>query len=221
MVAEAVGVELVNRLHYFTQVPERVLALSFDGLNESELLQKEYPKANIICEEVVKWPDGKQSAVDVIFANFFLPWQTDLKAQLKALRRTLTPQGLFTFSYLGLDTLKECKAYFAEAHQPDCMDMHDLGDLLLQLGFRDPVLDVSYFSVNYTSKTTLIADLLASYMWFPDEPEKYTSLLPASMELTYEIIYAHAFAPASLSDEDEPGISKVPISAIRKAGPFP
>jgi malonyl-CoA O-methyltransferase len=55
----------------------------------------------------------------------------------------------------GPDTLKELARAFAGidgyTHVSRFLDMHDLGDMLVQSGFADPVMDMEMLTVTYAS----------------------------------------------------------------------
>ena len=68
-------------------------------------------------------------------------------------RRALRVGGLVVFSTFGPDTLKELRAAFARAdghtHVNRFVDMHDLGDMLVQAGFADPVMEMEPLTLTY------------------------------------------------------------------------
>jgi malonyl-CoA O-methyltransferase len=73
------------------------------------------------------------------------------------------------FSTLGPDTLRELRGAYAEVeaahgiasrpHVIDFVDMHDLGDMLVQSGFEIPVMDQETLTVTYKSPQSLLADV--------------------------------------------------------------
>ena len=87
-----------------------------------------------MCADAEKLPLRNQT-VDLIFANFLLPWHNDFTVLLREWKRVLRPDGLLMLTALGPDTLREWRGTFAEAHLPLLVDMHDIGDVLLQEGF--------------------------------------------------------------------------------------
>jgi malonyl-CoA O-methyltransferase len=241
---------ILERLEWMTIQPKVILDMGC-GIGENSLhLRERYPEAQIVamdlslpmiqhtkevtlisgcvCGEGEKLALGPRS-VDLIFANFFLPWQGSVKTLLQEWLRVLSPNGLLILTALGLNTLQEWRDVLHKDHLPEWVDMHDIGDALLQAGFSDPVLDVNYCEVTYRDTSRLLHDLQASGFWFPDEkisiPE---AILPARNEegvwsLTYEIIYAHAFAPLE-KDEYAPaedGSVSIPLAHLRRrlAGP--
>jgi malonyl-CoA O-methyltransferase len=68
------------------------------------------------------------------------------------------------FSTFGPDTLKELRASFADGyvHTQRFTDMHDYGDMLVECGFADPVMDAEMLTMTYASFDDLLADLRRS-----------------------------------------------------------
>ena len=90
------------------------------------------------------------------------------------------------------------------------VDMHDWGDLLVQNGLSDPVMDMEYVSLTYDKVEVLLSDLrllgrnlspvrmgsLRSKTWANDlhhalEQERVKA--GGRLKLSFEIIYGHAF----------------------------
>jgi malonyl-CoA O-methyltransferase len=107
-------------------------------------------------------PFADQS-VDVIFSNMLLPWIDDPTPVFTEIARVLRKDGLFAFATLGPDSLQEINRAWAAvdgaAHVNRFLDMHDLGDGLVNAGLRDPVLDVDRLAVNYSGCDSLFRDL--------------------------------------------------------------
>ena len=112
--------------------------------------------------EALPFPD---ESVDVIFSNLLLPWVHDPSPIFSELARVLRKGGVFTFATLGPDSLQEISRAWGSidrnAHVNRFLDMHDLGDRLVDAGLRDPVLDVDRLSVSYENSARLFADLTA------------------------------------------------------------
>ena len=106
------------------------------------------------------------ASVDLVFSNLMLPWCEDLDAVFGEVARILKPQGLFTFTTLGPDTLVELRVAWHAAGgvtpPHPFTDMHDLGDGLVRSGLAEPVLDVSRYSLTYPDVSTLLRDLRAT-----------------------------------------------------------
>ena len=104
-------------------------------------------------------------ALDLIWSNLALPWINDLARVFAEFRRTLKVGGLLTFATFGPDTLKQLSAAFGRAdghtHVNRFVDMHDLGDALVQAGFADPVMEMEQFTLTYGDSRALLLELRA------------------------------------------------------------
>ena len=82
---------------------------------------------------------------------------------LAEVRRILRPGGLFTFTSLGPDTLRELRTAWSRVddrpHVHRFIDMHDLGDALIRAGLAEPVLDVENFTLTYQDARSLMREL--------------------------------------------------------------
>lgn len=111
-------------------------------------------------------PPLRTGSIDLVFANMLLPWIDDVPAFFGSVARVLRKDGLFVFSSLGPDSLKELReawrAIDDDQHVMTFSDMHDVGDALVQAGLREPVLDVDYLKLTYEDVPSLFADLTAT-----------------------------------------------------------
>lgn len=242
VIAREVGREMLSRLDWMTIKPRVVLDIGCATGESSRLLQTRYPDATIlpwdcaqtmleyakkenaspfyVCTDAQKLPLKSQS-VDLIFANLILPWQSSFKAFLRECQRVLIKDGVLMLSALGIDTLKEWSNILAPQHLPTVIDMHDLGDLLLREKFADPVLDVDYYTTSYNDLNKLTHELRASGMWFPDPATEQTTQFAAvpalenQWDVTYEIIYAHAFATILSEQNATNGEVNIPLNQLR------
>lgn len=234
VIAQEAGHEMLSRLDWMTLAPDRIVDVGCGTGAVSQQLQIKYPHATIIsidnvmdmlnyarqqtasryvCADGSKLPFNKQS-VDLIIANFLLPWTTDVAIFFQEWRRILKPDGMLMFTMLGLDTLKEWRSIFNRAEMPHLVDMHDVGDLLIQQGFADPVLDVCHYTTTYKSTKHLLHELKASGMWFPQNTYIHDDNINA-LEVSYEIIHAHAFLPA-FSPTNSNGETNIPLNHLRQ-----
>jgi malonyl-CoA O-methyltransferase len=121
--------------------------------------------------------------------------------------------GLFTFTTFGPDTLKELRAAFARAdgytHTNRFVDLHDVGDALVEAGFADPVMDMELVTVTYGAPDALLRELkgLGATNATRGRPRGLTGtarwrrLLTALERLrvdgripaTFEVVYGHAW----------------------------
>jgi len=153
---------------------------------------------------------------DLVWSNLALHWAEDLPAALAEASRVLRPGGLLMFSVFGPDTLRELR--FAS---PDGLfrvnqhvDMHDIGDMLVQCGYTDPVMDMERVTLTYVDLVALLRDLRAhgSTAFAADGPpglrartcllrtvSQYEQLRDQDGRLpaTFEVIYGHAWKPES------------------------
>jgi malonyl-CoA O-methyltransferase len=117
-----------------------------------------------VCADVNALPlEGV--AFDLVWSNLTLQWLNDLPRAFAEFRRTLRVGGLLTFTTLGPDTLKELRGAFARTdghtHVNRFVDMHDLGDMLVQSGFADPVMEMEQMTLTYADPRSLLAELKA------------------------------------------------------------
>jgi malonyl-CoA O-methyltransferase len=102
------------------------------------------------------------ASVDMIWSNLALPWQSTPDAFFAECRRVLKPNGLLMFSTLGVDSMTGIQQAFQsiDAHPSshEFIDMHDLGDALLQYGFYNPVIDVERLTLTYPDVPRLVQD---------------------------------------------------------------
>lgn len=177
------------------------------------------------------------ASVDVLFSNLCVQWIDDLPALFDECRRVLRPGGYFTFSTFGPDTLHELRDAWSAVdrapHVSAFADIARVGDALVHAGFRDPVLDAEHFTLTYADAFGLMRELKAIGATNADarrargligrtrlrtvadayEKHRAEGVLPA----TYEVIYAHAFAPDPGQPRRRGGaeIASFPIERLR------
>src|SRR3546814_16360103 len=78
-------------------------------------------------------------------------------------RRILKRGALAMFSCLGPGSLAELRSAVLDAGlktaTPQFVDMHDFGDLLIQRGFADPVMDQEILTLTYRTPENLLEDM--------------------------------------------------------------
>jgi malonyl-CoA O-methyltransferase len=162
-------------------------------------------------------------AFDFIWSNFALHWHSRPDLVFPEWQRVLKTGGLLMFSSLGPDTLREVRDVYAEIeaangvakrpHVIDFVDMHDLGDMLVESGFEIPVMDQETLTITYRSPEALLADV-RRWGAYPFERSArggthgpvlarrlHVALLAALearrsggvIPLTFEVIYGHAW----------------------------
>ena len=188
-----------------------------------------------VCGDVEQLPLA-ENCIDMIFSNLTLQWCNDMGRVFEEFRRILKPGGLFMFSTLGPDTLKELRECWKKidhfTHVNAFIDMHDIGDALLRNLFSEPVMDVERFTLTYKEVKTLMHDLKmlgahnvtagrrqtltgkGRFRALAGLYEKYRhdGVLPAS----YEVIYGHAWVPEKKQKSSSPAHeARIPLSQLR------
>jgi len=157
-------------------------------------------------------------SADMVWANMGLHMAADPQAWLTQWQALLAVDGFLMFSCLGPDTLRELHALHARLGWPEpshaFTDMHDWGDMLVQAGFAEPVMDMERITLTYASPERLLADLrtlgrnlhvdrfpgLRARAWREQWLAAVSSGLcgedgSGQLALTFEITYGHAFKP--------------------------
>lgn len=177
----------------------------------SRLIKRPSPRFHWLCADGEKLPLASDS-IDMVFSNLALQWCDPARIFAEA-ARVLKPGGLLLFSTFGPDTLKELRAVFSEVdampHVNEFIDMHDLGDALVQARLADPVMDMENLTLTYADVTTLMRELkdIGAHNSLPGrngglmgktrwqrmcaayEQFRKDGRLPA----TYEVLYGHAW----------------------------
>jgi len=172
------------------------------------------PDAGLLCGDFARLP-VKPAAVDLIWSNLALHWHPQPDRVFVEWRRVLRVDGLLMFSCFGPDTFKEVRAAFTAvgqaAHVLPFVDMHDLGDMLVNAGFSTPVMDMETITVTYDSIDKLLADvrawggnplmsrrrgLLGRRAWARVmDALECSRRADGKIPLSFEVVYGHAFKP--------------------------
>lgn len=219
----------------------RVVALDLAGqmLREARRQQSWWRPFERVAADVERLPLADAS-VDLAFSNLMLHWCGEPDRAFAEVRRVLRVDGLFTFTTLGPDTLRELRAAWRQvdghAHVNTFIDMHDLGDALMRAGFAEPVMDMERLTVTYPSLDALLAELKAGGSR-PVDPamrrgltsrralDTLRSAYPTtgaagstSIAATVEVVYGHAWAGATRRAAPA-GEVRVPIGQLRRPRP--
>lgn len=112
--------------------------------------------------EAVNQVEFAPQSFDCVVINLQSSW-LDFEQLIAHAKRLLRPGGSLYFSAFGPDTLGELQNSWAQVddlrHVHPFVDMHQLGDVLLQAGFVKPVVDVDWMYVDYPDIDILFADL--------------------------------------------------------------
>jgi len=154
-------------------------------------------------------------AAELLWANMALHGCMDLPGTLQAWHRALAVEGFLMFSYLGPDSLRELRPIYAQMGwgepMPQWRDMHDIGDMMVEAGFADPVMDQERLTLTWADADALLADLralggnLAPARFKGWRGRAWHAQLKQSLErlrnpqgrlaLSVELVYGHAFKP--------------------------
>jgi malonyl-CoA O-methyltransferase len=187
--------------------------------------------------------------VDLVWANMLLHLEPNPTELIKSWHKSLRVGGWVMFSCLGPDTCQELRKIYARlgwtAPAHEFTDMHDWGDMLVESGFADPVMDMERITLTYSSPESLIQDLrglganfnynrfnaLRGKRWLQElktqlinsAPAKNeldsASKSPAQSSLTFEIIYGHAFKVApKIKMSESTAFSAEDMRSMLKAG---
>lgn len=167
---------------------------------------------------VAEAPPG---GVDLLWANMALHMAADPQALIAQWQRAVAVDGFLMFSCLGPDTLRELRALYAAQGWPppghEYTDMHDWGDMLVQAGFAEPVMDMERLTLTWSTPEAALAELrglgrnlhparfgaLRGRRWRGRLKEALEGLRqpdeeggqPGRIALSFEIIHGHAFRP--------------------------
>lgn len=160
--------------------------------------------------------DELPTTAQLVWANMMLHAVVDPPALFEHWQRLLRVDGFVMFSCLGPGTLSELRALYGRlgwpAATPGFVDMHDLGDMLVQAGFADPVMDQETLTLQYDNPQALLDELRSlGGNTAPDRfaglrtPRWRTRLLrelealrgrSGKLEVSFEVAYGHAFRAA-------------------------
>jgi malonyl-CoA O-methyltransferase len=156
-------------------------------------------------------------AAQLVWANMALHWCADPVRLMTAWRRALAVDGFLMFSTFGPGTLESLGAIYRRAGWPapfaPFVDMHDLGDMLVEAGFADPVMDQETLTLTWPDAAAALAELralggnVASARFGGLRTPRWQQRLQAALvqataggdgrpALRFEIVYGHAFKPA-------------------------
>lgn len=261
-----VGRRMAERLGIVVKAPARVLDWSGPVGGAAEALQAALPQARIApvagdagaaatatprgwrqwwpkktaAMPVAEVPDGQ---ADLVWSNMALHFVAEPRTPMQAWRRALAPEGFLMFSTLGpgsLDLLREVyrEQGWLPAHAP-FVDMHDLGDMLVESGFADPVMDQETVTLTYRSAEALVSELhgLGANL----DPARHPGLRTprwrdrllgslaahagsdGRLALRFEVVYGHAFRAQDkgprVGPESAIGLDEMKLMLRKPRGP--
>ena len=147
----------------------------------------------------------------MLWCNMQLHLSAQPQALMQAWHAALQVDGFLMFSCLGPDTLMELRALYQTLGWPvpthAFTDMHDWGDMLLSAGFAEPVMDMERITLTFETPERLLQELrelgrnlhpgrfagLRGRGW---QRQLHAALARQPLQLSFEVIYGHAFKPA-------------------------
>lgn len=172
-------------------------------------------------------------SIDLVWSNLALHWHPRPDLVFREWHRIARVDGLVMFSCFGPATLREVRQALETTGLRTAtlplVDMHDLGDLLLESGFVDPVMDQETLTLTYDDPAKLLRDVRT--LGGNPNPQRRPGLagrrfherLIAGLEaqrdasgeipLTLEVAYGHAWRGAVQRRGNETRIS---VSAIKR-----
>jgi malonyl-CoA O-methyltransferase len=167
----------------------------------------------------IHWARPSKGGVDMLWANMALHMSASPLDLMRQWHQNLNVNGYVMFSALGPDSAQELHRLYKRLGWPppshDLTDMHDWGDMLIQAGFAEPIMDMERIVLTYANPERLLQELAElgcnlhplrfSGLRTPRWRERLIAQLAAIKEdeqhgdcipLTFEIIYGHAYRPA-------------------------
>jgi len=157
------------------------------------------------------------AGVQMVWANMLLHQVADPQALLAQWHRALAVDGFLMFSCLGPDSLRELRGLHAQMNWPpahhEFTDMHDWGDMLVQAGFAEPVMDMERITLTFETPERLLQELRAlgrnahvarapglhGRHWREQWLQAVQAHAPRNhegrLQLTVELVYGHALKP--------------------------
>ena len=261
-----VGARLREQLALLDAPPARVLDLGAGTGLGSAALAAAFPRAQVLALDLalpmlkaarrhagllgrayarvagdaqrLPFADG---AFDLLYSNLCIQWISEPLPLFVELLRVLRPGGLLLLSSFGPDTLRELRAAWAAAdgehpHVSRFLDMHDLGDVALAAGLRDPVLASEQLTLTYADVDALLRELkglgatnadaarvrgLTGRTRLARMREAYPRRPDGRIASSWEIVYLHGHAPREGEPRRTPGGQEATFSlqALRRSRP--
>lgn len=192
------------------------------------------PKPEFVLGDLAK-SSISPSSIDLVWSNLALHWHPEPHKVFEEWYRLLRSGGLAMFSAFGPASLQELRQALTDAkietQTLQFVDMHDFGDLLLERGFTDPVMDQETITLTYRHAEKLLADVwnLGGNPSTRRRPglvgKKWRQRLLAALEsqrqldgnihLTLEVAYGHAWRAAQVRKAS--GEIRISIDSIGRA----
>jgi len=229
---------LLQRLPYIRHQPQTIVDIGCGTGRGVSGLQKTYPGARVYALDIAHemslrasrryrfWSKPrpvtadmeqlpfKSRSFDLVFSSLALQWSNNLGDTLAEFARVARPEGLLMFASFGPGTLTELDASWRALenypHVQQFVDMHNVGDALLAVGFTQPVVDAEIIRMEYDDLRALLDDLKNTGERNADINRRRGLMTPARLRslersyrefgfengkfiASYEVVYGHAW----------------------------
>jgi malonyl-CoA O-methyltransferase len=155
------------------------------------------------------------ACAQLLWSNMLLHFAVDPPTLMARWRHALAVDGFLMFSTLGPDTLAELRALYRDLGWPApgsaFVDMHDLGDMLVEAGFADPVMDQEKLVLTWAEPQAMLDELRT--LGGNTSPDRTPGLRTPRWKarlgdvlreragpdgrwaMSFEVVYGHAFNP--------------------------
>jgi malonyl-CoA O-methyltransferase len=117
--------------------------------------------SRFLCASAERLP-LPDSSVDLVFSNLALHWHPAPHEAVREIARVLRTGGLLMLSSYGPDTWKElreaCEEALPHVAPMPFVDMHDIGDMMVEAGFEAPVMEVEHMNLTFGDARALLAE---------------------------------------------------------------
>ncbi len=258
-IQKIVGNELLERLQWLKIEPQRILDVGSGSSQLTRNLSSQYKQACVyavdiapqmmaesrkqvisanqffVCADAAQLPFADNS-IDLIVSNMMLQWCNDIHSIFAEFKRVLKSDGALFFSTFGPSTLIELRHSWAKVdngiHVNHFVDMHDVGDALLEVGLANPVMDVDVFQFTYSEIKLLMQELkhigahniMAGRQRGLMGKTKFQAMLMAYeqyrseeglLPVTYEVVHGHTLGKVKEQEVSEKAWEKISMP-IRK-----
>lgn len=206
LLSHATADRSLARLDYIRFTPAHILNVSVDVSYVAQQIAARFPTVDL---HNASTPDGLTSlpsaTYDFVYSNLTLAFFGADMSALSEYYRVLKPGGMLLFTSLGPDTFKELRACLDASDGcdvvPRFLDLHDVGDALLQTHFSNPVMDMEYLTLRYPDVNTLLDDcsewiaMPSSLTHIDAAYARYRDAATQTIPVCCEVIYGHAWKP--------------------------
>lgn len=212
---------MMDKLNFIRLKPKKILLSGFWPKESIEHLKTKYqakidyqlPNNNLMSQDQLNLKNitylnsalatliEQKKSYDLVLSNLFLQQFENAKTELKLLKKLLKKEGFLSFSSIGPQTLFQS----ADKNQipPNWKDMHDLGDDMRALSFKDAVIDSERLELTYQSYSDIFRNDLLSLLpllaldHLDDQTLEYIfkrlKKIQALYYLPIEIVYGQSF----------------------------